>query len=78
MIILALKKRGGSVLTRTDLQDLLGCGELSRSPDTHIAVIRKMLGPRSIRTAHGCGWSAGLDLINCEVWGSAERPEYEI
>lgn len=79
MILMILRRAQGAVVPRIDMSLSLGAKEASRAPDTHIAEIRRLLGPRSVLTVYGFGWKAGPALLQCAISDSCQnRPEYEI
>ena len=79
MILMVLRNEQGRVVPRIDLNAVLGVGERSRSPDTLLAALRKLLGHNVILTVHGFGWKAGPDLLHSVISDSCgNQPEYEI
>lgn len=79
MTLMALRNEQGKVVPRIDMNAVLDVGVKSRSPDTLIARIRKLLGHNVIITVHGFGWKAGPDLLHSVISDSCgNQPEYEI
>jgi two-component system phosphate regulon response regulator PhoB len=66
-ILLALFKAAGGMLSREELQAVLGAGDLSQTPnerivDVHVASLRRKLGNARtlIKTVHGQGYRAAI------------------
>ena len=78
MFVAILTQAKGLPVSRETFNKYMGTGELSRSPDTHIAVVRKKLGQDTIRTVHGVGWAARSALLNSITLDSGQDPEYMI
>jgi DNA-binding response OmpR family regulator len=78
IVLAVLRQAQGRPVPRETINAQAGTGPTSRSPDTHIASLRRKLGGGLIRTVHGVGWAAKSELLACAASVSVQEPDYSI
>jgi DNA-binding response OmpR family regulator len=78
VLLAVLRQAQGRPVPREMINDQMGTAPTSRSPDTHIASLRRKLGGGLIRTVHGVGWAAKSELLACAASASGQEPDYSI